>query len=173
MDRVITGTDDVGKTRTYGYDKNGNLSEDKLVIAGQTVDRTTYSYDNSDRRTAENRYGKGGTAAVTGSTYDKRGNATRITDPDGYSLAFDYDEADRPIRAYDQEGNQVYTWRDLDGRPRCSVDPNGNVIHYTYWDSTRNSLLKRVTQPAPGSCPGSAPTSGVRALRLDVDDLVG
>ena len=169
VDRVVTGTDPLGKVRTYTYDRNGNLTEDKLTVSAVQIDRTVYGYDVSDRRTSERRYGKGTLGAVSTTVYDKRGNPTKITDPDGFSLSFIYDEGDRPLRAYDQEGNQVYTVRDVDGRNQCSVDPNGNVTYYTYWDATRNSLLKRQTVPTTGTCPGTAPASGVRAVEYDYD----
>jgi RHS repeat-associated protein len=168
LDRVITGTDTVGQSRSYVYDKNGNLSENKLIVAGVQVDRTTYAYDNSDRRTSETRYGKGTAGAAFKTAYDTRGNPIKLTDADGFTLSFDYDAADHPIRAFDEEGNHVYTWRDVDGKPKCSVDPNGNVTWYSYWDATRNGLLKRQTAPATGTCPGTAPTT-VRATEYDYD----
>ena len=38
--------------------------------------------------------------------YDPAGNPIKITNPDGFAITFQYDEANRAIRAVDQEGNQ-------------------------------------------------------------------
>ena len=84
---------------------------------------------------------------ITSTVYDIAGNPIKITNPDGFAITFQYDEANRAIRAMDQEGNQVFTHRDVDGRPKCSKDPNGNSVFYTYWDKTRDSKLRRVTAP--------------------------
>ncbi|MBI3772986.1 MAG: type IV secretion protein Rhs [Gammaproteobacteria bacterium] len=169
VDRVTSGTDAIGKPRSYSYDQNGNLTENKLVISAVTYDRAVYSYDLSDRRTQVTDFGNGSGNAVSTTVYDATGNLVKITDPDGFSLGFEYDEANRAVRAFDKEGNHVYMSRDIDGKPKCTRDPNGNAVFYTYWDKTRDGRLKRVTAPSANACPGSAPTTGVRAVEYDYD----
>ena len=102
-------------------------------------------------------------------TLATRRSPIKITNPDGFAITFQYDEANRTMRAVDQEGNQVFTHRDVDGRPKCSKDPNGNSVFYTYWDHTRDSKLRRVTAPSANACPGLAPTAKVRAIEYDYD----
>ena len=45
---------------------------------------------------------------VTAYRYDAAGNITSVTNPDNYTLSFDYDEANRAVHAYDQKNNAVY-----------------------------------------------------------------
>ena len=116
--RVKTGTDAVGKTRSFTYNKNGSLLQNDLTIAAVAYDRTQYGYDASDRRTSSTDFGSGTTGGITSTVYDVAGNPIKITNPDGFAITFQYDEANRAIRAMDQEGNQVFTHRDVDGRPK-------------------------------------------------------
>lgn len=169
MDRRSSGTDAAGKQRSYSYDRNGNMVEEKLIIGGTTYDQTQFEFDASDRLVRATAMGNGTGGARTSTVYDAAGNALRITNADGLSVAIDYDEANHPIRAADEAGNFTFTARDVAGRPRCVLDANGNAIFYTYWDASRDGRLKRMYVASQRACPGDAPSAGVRAMEYDYD----
>src|SRR5581483_769700 len=131
LDRPISGTDAVGAQRSFAYDVNGNLIENKLQVGATVYDKTVYGYDPSDRRELTTAQGNGSGNATAATVFDAAGNATKITGPDGFAINFDYDAVNRVVRAFDQAGNSVFTYRDVDGRPKCAKDPNGNVVFYT------------------------------------------
>ncbi|MDX1253449.1 MAG: type IV secretion protein Rhs [Gammaproteobacteria bacterium] len=143
VDRITRMTDAVGQPRDYKYDANGNAIDESLTTGAGLLDRHSARYDASDRKIAN--IDAGGN--VTAWAHDNRGNITRITNPDNYSVAMIYDEADRVLLAYDQTGRAVSTTRDPDGKPRTVTDPNGNTVTYTWWDNTRDGRLKRTQYP--------------------------
>lgn len=143
LDRVATGTDGVGRVRNYAYDPNNNLIEQKLQIGSTIWDRSTWQYDLSDRKIAAT----DNAGAKTSFEYDPSGNLVKVTNPDGYSLTYTYDAANRAIKANDPEGNTVATDRDVNGKPKAIIDPNQNTTAFSYWDPSRNGLLKRKTMP--------------------------
>ncbi|MBK8402493.1 MAG: RHS repeat-associated core domain-containing protein [Propionivibrio sp.] len=138
-------TDALNNWRDFKYDANGNLIEQSLVLAANTAnrlaDRTSALFDMSDRKTQS----LDAAGNATRYAYDPTGNVTRITNPDAYSVAFDYDEMNRVTRAYDEEGNAVTKELDLDGKPRKITDANGTSTLYDYYDSNRNGKLFKVT----------------------------
>jgi RHS repeat-associated protein len=79
--------------------------------------------------------------------YDAAGNLTQITDPDNYTLGFDYDAVNRWIKAYDKAGHHVDRKLDAAGRVKAVTDPNGNSTLYSYWNAAQDGRLKSVTQP--------------------------
>lgn len=171
VDRIIRGTDRVGKIRDYKYDSNGNPSEQRLVqpVAGVNtlIDSTSARYDLADRK--EVSLDAAGNA--TRYRYDPSGNVLGITNPDNYLLSFDYDQGDHVIKAYDQRGNAVTRTLDLDGKVRTVTDPNGNMVTYDYYAAPaatgsipKDGRLKRVTQPKIQSF-----TQG-RAVEYDYDE---
>ncbi|HBG05564.1 MAG: hypothetical protein A2075_07590 [Geobacteraceae bacterium GWC2_58_44] len=147
VDRVTRGTDATGNQRDYIYDANGNPSGQTLVLTynelPKLLDSSSSSYDLSDRR--ETTTDAGG--YVTAYIYDPAGNVVIVSNPDDYTISFDYDENNRVIKAYDQENNAVTRTLDLSGKPRTITDPNGNKTTYEYYDSTKDGRLKKVTQP--------------------------
>jgi len=147
VDRVVRGTDATGNLRDYGYDANGNPLSERLVVPANgiptLVDSASAGYDMSDRKVT----GTDAGGFVTAYQYDVAGNVVKITNPDNYSLFFEYDANNHAVRAYDQENNAVTKTLDLSGKPRTVTDPNGNAVRYDYYDSTKDGLLKRITQP--------------------------
>ncbi|WP_445370035.1 RHS repeat-associated core domain-containing protein [Methylomonas sp. HW2-6] len=75
------------------------------------------------------------------------GNLTQITDPDNYTLGFDYDAVNRWTKAYDKAGHHVSRKLDAAGRVKSVTDPNGNSTLYSYWNASQDGRLKSVTQP--------------------------
>ena len=96
--------------------------------------------------------------------YDNLGNVTRITNPDNYSIAYEYDPANQWIRAIDAASNSITRRLDLDGKPRSITDPNGNTTTYEYYAASRDGRVKHITAPA------IAGYSVGRAVEFDYDE---
>ncbi|WP_458250536.1 RHS repeat-associated core domain-containing protein [Geobacter anodireducens] len=147
LDRVERGSDALGQLRDYAYDANGNATGGQLVATVNglptLVDSWCAAFDDADRK--ESHTDAGG--FTTRYRYDAAGNPDEVTNPDGYTLGFAYDDANRVIWAYDQENNAVTRTLDPDGNPRTITDPNGTTVTREYHDKTRDGRLKRVVQP--------------------------
>ena len=143
VDRVIRASDAAGYWQDYGYDANGNLIEEKRVVNGELLDRTTWDYDFSDR--AERELNRAG--AMTAAQYDPLGNLIRATDADGYVAHIAYDAMNRPVAVYDKAGHATVSRYDLNGRKRTVVDPNGHAHHWDYHGPEQNGQLKESTDP--------------------------
>lgn len=145
LDRVTRATDAVGNLRDYVYDQNGNPVGESLTLAINGVstlqDSNAASYDKSDRKSLD--LDTAGNAMRY--DYDPAGNVIQITNPDNYSLAFEYDAGNHVTKAYDRENNAVTRTLDLDGKPRTVTDPNGNTVRYSYYGSEREGRLKSQT----------------------------
>ncbi len=146
-DRIIKATDANGYLRDYRYDENGNPIEEQLVVVTDGLprlhDAKSAGYNDADRK--ETATDAGG--FLTTYRYDTAGNLESITNPDNYTLSFEYDGANRLTWAYDQENNAVTRTLDPNGNPRTVSDPNGNAVTYEYYDASRDGRLKRVNQP--------------------------
>jgi RHS repeat-associated protein len=147
LDRVIKATDAVGQLRDYTYDANGNPTGETLSLmvnnAMERVDNTAAIFDFSDRKIMSISAGGG----VSAFQYDAAGNVVKITNPDGYTLGFDYDPNNRVIKAYNELGHAVTRTLDLDGKPRSVTDPNGNTTQYEYYGPERDGRLKKQINP--------------------------
>ena len=161
LDQIVTGTDKVGQQRNFAYDVNGNLIEEKLQISNTVWDKKSWQYDLSDRRIQA----MDNASATTLYEYDPAGNVVKTTNPDGYNLTFAYDQANRAVKANDPEGNSVNTVLDVKGKPKSVTDPNQNTTGYSYWDTSRNGLLKRATLPTVSGF------SQGRAVEYDYDPV--
>ncbi len=163
LDRISQATDRLGNLRDYYFDDNGNPIGQKLEapVAGvqSLVDSSSTRYDDADRKVATTDAG----GFVTAYSYDPAGNVLAVTNPDAYSVGFDYEADNRPWRAYDQEGHAVSTDRDPSGRIRSVTDPNGNTVTRGYWDASRDGRLKRIIMPRIGG------QAGGRTVEYDWD----
>lgn len=160
LDRRITDTNSLGKTRSFGYDAVGNRV--------QTIDRNgrkiSYGYDALDRQISEN-WLNGSNAIVRtfAYTYDAVGHLLTSIDPDS-QYTYTYDLVDR-IKSVDNTGTT--------GVPAVkfayNYDAVGNLLSvadtidgtqagtnaYTY------DLLNRVTQITQSG-------AGVQGKRVDM-----
>lgn len=147
VDRVVQSTDGEGNLRDISFDENGNNINQKLVLDKNGIptllDQTGSVYDLSDRPITSIDAG----GSVTHFSYDAAGNIASFTNPDGYTIAFDYDENNRVVAAYDEEGHSVKRELDIIGRIRTLTDPNGNTSTFEYYGSVQEGRLKRQYDP--------------------------
>ena len=126
FDCLTRATDNVGQWRDYIYDPNGNLIGENLRSGNTAIESASAEYNLQDRKTSSTDSGGFRTAF----DYDNLGNVVRITNPDNYSVGFDYDPKNHWTRAVDAAGNAVTRRLDLDGKPRGITDPNGDTSSY-------------------------------------------
>ncbi|MBT3054319.1 MAG: hypothetical protein KME69_05540 [Candidatus Thiodiazotropha sp. (ex Codakia orbicularis)] len=139
---------DVSDITTYGYDTQGNrisitnaLSQVTQITAHDAAGRplaivnpngltTTLSYGLRGRMTQQS-LSDGSTTRTTLHNYDPVGNLTRVTQPDGRFISYDYDPAHRLIGMEDNQGNRIdYTLDAMGNHLSEQVsDPNGTLTH--------------------------------------------
>ncbi|MFI0416503.1 MAG: hypothetical protein ACH255_20460, partial [Candidatus Thiodiazotropha sp.] len=143
---------DVSDITTYGYDTQGNrisitnaLSQVTQITAHDAAGRpltsvdpngltTTLNYDLRGRLTQQS-LNDGSTTRTTLYGYDPVGNLTRVTQPDGSFISYDYDPAHRLIGLEDNQGNRIdYTLDAMGNRLSEQVsDPNGTLTRNQQW----------------------------------------
>jgi len=125
----------LGNTDNYTYDANGNLTH----CSNKNVS-IRLTYDGLNRlkgKTIEN-WGKSVQYA-----YDKNGNRTSMTDPDGGVTTYEYDANDRLTRITSPSGQARFLY-DTGGRITELQHHNGSRIRYTYDAANRLvTLLNR------------------------------
>ncbi|MBT3022141.1 MAG: hypothetical protein KUF77_04495 [Candidatus Thiodiazotropha sp. (ex Lucina aurantia)] len=137
---------DVSDITTYGYNTQGNrisitnvLSQVTQITAHDAAGRpltivnpngltTTLSYDLRGRMTQQS-LSDGSTTRTTLYNFDPVGNLTRVTQPDGSFISYDYDPAHRLIGMEDNQGNRIdYTLDAMGNHLSEQVsDPNGTL----------------------------------------------
>lgn len=124
----------------YQYDGNGNITQIDEVkrVGGANVTETSVKvYDALDRLERTTNYDN----KTVAYTYDKQGNRTGVTDPDGRTSTYEYDPRNRLVRATTETG----------------------VTTYEYWP---DDLLMRITYPNGAVADYSGPAAYDRADRL-------
>ncbi len=145
--RIIRATDATNRWRDFSYTATGQPAGQSLTgidTDGRValLDHRSTAFDALDRPVSQ--FDSAGHATHT--EYDEVGNVTAITNPDGYTIRFEYDANNRPTRAFDEHGRAVSTDYDIGGRPIRVTDPNGNSTAYEYYGKEENGRLRRVTQ---------------------------
>jgi RHS repeat-associated protein len=114
---------------TYNYDANGNLTS----VVDPLGHRTTFTFDDLDRRTATARQASWSSTLRTTYTYDAAGNLTRVTDGLGHATTYAYDVRNRITTEVRPAGGGTTTFSyDLAGRLTSLTDPVGNVTSFAY-----------------------------------------
>ena len=152
-DKVKKVTDNEGRKTEYTYDNNGNLIKALNYKNDSEAVRTEYEYDNLNRIVKINNIAREGDIAgnlitsdkeitlTTVKEYDKNGNLTKTTYPNGDVYQSSYDNLDRAITntkiVKDASGvkntynSQLSYYGDTD-KISSSTDFNGNKITNSY-----------------------------------------
>jgi RHS repeat-associated protein len=140
LDRIISVTDPLNKTTSWGFDANGNLTQwtDALNL------QTTFGFDKLNEETSvTDPMGDQTTGA-----YDPVGNLTSMTDPLGRTVTASYDAQNELLSITDARGAQTTFGYDLAGNVTSVRDPVGNLTSYSY---NAVNLLTKMTDPLGNS----------------------
>ena len=119
-------TDALGHKSTINqYDPNGQPLQ--MTDANGAV--TTFTYSNRGWLIRQTVTPSGGAGQTTSYEYDKVGQLTKVTQPDGGTVSFSYDGAHRLVGAGDSAGNSITYRLDAMGNrvQEQSKDPSGNL----------------------------------------------
>lgn len=141
-DRLVTTTDPMGNVTEYEYDKVGNIVEQSLYgelvdVSGSTsnilLERVTNEYDTMNRLVA--------------TIQDHFDPVTKDPIGDGESITtYMYDGESRPILIKNASGYSTHDY-DAAGRPLKTVDPEGNIVEFTY--DANGNVLSRIFTDVP------------------------
>ncbi len=143
---LISTTTPGGETTTIERDENGNVESISRPGPGETVQETSFSYDEDGQLESvtdplERTWSFG---------YDAAGNRTSETDPLGNTATLGYDGASRLVSVVSPRGNaegaeasdyETTIERDPQGRPLKVTDPLGHATEYAY-DANGNLASK-------------------------------
>jgi RHS repeat-associated protein len=153
--QVLTATDPLGHVTTYAYDAKGDLVTVKDTLdhvtrfTGYDADRRLTSFTDPNGLTTKLTYNFRGEVAsrdvggeLTTYTYDRVGQLTKTTRPDGSFLVFTHDAAHRLTEIRDALGNRIaYTYDAASNITKVQFfDPTGKVARlrsFAYDDANR------------------------------------
>jgi len=122
--RLISRTDYMGNTMTFGYDRAGNVTQKTYP------DGTTELFEYNDMRLVTRYTARDG--AVTLNEFDQNGNLTRTTDPNGNVRESTFDSNNNMLTSRDATGAVTSFTYDSRGNRTSMIDALGNVWTYTY-----------------------------------------
>lgn len=152
LDRLIATTDGEGNTQRFAYDGNGNLT--RFVDANGK--ETQYTYDGLNNLTVmtdglgnATRLGYQGPGCI--SCMANTSNLTSLTDANGNTRHYDYDELDRLVRetdalgrskrySYDAQDNLVGFQDEQGNRTQYSYDRVGRLLQKAFPDGSSESF---------------------------------
>ncbi|MGP4044768.1 DUF6531 domain-containing protein [Streptomyces sp. 2A115] len=141
--QLISATDPLGKTSSYGYNATTGLLETSTTARGKT---TTYGYD-ADGNLTSVTTPKGNKTTYA---YDASGRVKTVVDPRGnvsgadpakYTTAFTYDAADRTKSVTDARGSTTGYDYDEVGNPTTVTDALQRVTTYAYNEANQLYLI--------------------------------
>lgn len=135
--RLVGVTDPLGRAVLRArYDAQG-----RVVESGDAAGSHLFDYEGGGRTTVTDPLG-----AKTTITHTALGAVSSITEDEGLTATIEYDEANRPTRAYDSVGNVQTFAQEADGKGAASASATGGTV-YTY-DARGNALTARSGDPA-------------------------
>lgn len=173
----MTSFTDRGGNRVHiSYDTLGNLTE--IIDANGAIWRITYDAQNRVASLAEPL--PGGVATATWRYAYVGDLATEVTDPNGNTSRFEFDDQRRQVAATDQLGHrQSRTWT-ANHDVNTTTSPAGASVTYDYDPVTNNLIGTHLPTGAESSISYAdaahpySPTSFIdpdqRELRMDYDD---
>ena len=132
-----TETDALGKVTEYGYANRNSLP---TIIIDRTGAATTYGYDANNRQTTETKTrttSTGPEQLVTTFVYDRKGNATQTTWPDGSVTRRTFNAIGLAATTIDALGRATSTTYDERGKPIRTTHPDGTSEETAYDDGAR------------------------------------
>ncbi len=121
------------KHTNIAYDANGNVNA-KTYEDGS---KTTYTYDEFDRIVSTIKYGSGytqnpnSTGIETKYTYDENGNIATQINPNGFTIRYEYDGYNRPVKLYDNPSSYL----------QLTYDKNSNKVDEKRYIISSNKLV--------------------------------
>ncbi|WP_316902442.1 DUF6531 domain-containing protein [Ralstonia edaphi] len=167
--------DALGHTTTINqYDPNGRPLQ--MTDANGAV--TTFTYSNRGWLTDQTVTPSGGAGQTTAYVYDKVGQLTKVTQPDGATVSFSYDDAHRLVGAADSSGNNIsYTLDAMGNRTQEQAkDPSGNLARQItrVFDSINRPLQVTLgTAPPPNTPPPPPPSPKVMPMGVSASASYG
>jgi RHS repeat-associated protein len=156
LNRRRSTTNNVGSTRSMGYDSRGNI----VLAVDARGQRVHMDYDGLDRLLATRRELGGGTELTTSRRWDDSSRLVSRTDDNGRRTSYLYDALDRLIGVSFADATSRSASYDIHDNPVAEMDGNGNVTNRSF------DLLNRpsATTHAPGSSVSSDTTFEMRAF---------
>ncbi len=128
LGRILTVTNQLGRTVTYTYDALGNVKTATSPMGFVT----TNQYDDLGRITSTTQQINATTTTTTTFGYDVAGNLAFVRDGENRTTTFAYDAIGRQVRMTDPAGGQWRTAYDAVGRVTSTTDPTSRTTHYEY-----------------------------------------
>jgi len=132
MNRIATRTDPLGRTETYTYDLNGNLS----TVTDRKGQTTTYTYDVQDRR-------------------------IRTDYADGVFMTYEYDSTSRLLIATDSQTGSIIRTYDALKRLVSEVTPQGAITYAYDATNRRQSMQVNGLQPVAYAYDAASRLTGI------------
>ncbi|MBO9713324.1 LysM peptidoglycan-binding domain-containing protein [Sphingomonas sp.] len=182
LGRVATVRDGENHGHDYSYYGNGTLAWDIEMAGAAEESRTNFAYDASGRLTDRiDGWVSGGANPSTHYTYNGRGDAVTVTDPNGHSTArtfdrlgqllsetdaiggvtsYQYDAFGNAVKVTDARGNSSYRYYDKLGRAVASRDAENYVaeIAYTVFGEMLSTTQHSVRTTSAVTIGGAAPS---------------
>lgn len=121
--KKIKETDELGRVKTFVYDKNGNLKTETQGTRGKT-----YTYDNRLRLATSSYKSFSGTYRYE---YDAVGNVVKEIDEEGKTIVREYDANNNVVAEIVGNDRTEFSYDVMD-RMVSKKDPLGNVTKYEY-----------------------------------------
>lgn len=122
-----------GNTDHYAWDNNGNL-----IACSNNWISLHFTYDALNRMTSKTVDNWGKTIYYE---YDRAGNRTKMTDPDGGDTYYTYDGNNRLVRIRNPKNQETEFIYDLGGRITEQRNFNGTRVEYAYDGGNRLTAL--------------------------------
>jgi RHS repeat-associated protein len=116
------------QTIDYAYDANGNLTS--ITPSGRQA--STFTYDTVNQPLTLTQPNAGDGLTQTSYSWDKDGDLTGITRPDGSTIDYGYDSAGRAESVNSSDGQTIFTYDSTSGKVTSATGPGGESLSFGY-----------------------------------------